>query len=302
MEPVTAGTTAYPDWQHTVSGATAFVQLVRDADGAVVLARSSAAIVERPAGYAHYIATRLVPADAVAGDHTWYWDDGTVAAGHVAAESMTVLAPAAVSGGPVFAGVDGLCSLEDAKAYLDISEDVADPDELLTRLIAAATTMIQRVSGRLFVGPAATDRWVRIPYSSTGFLIPDASAINSLGLYNSAGASPVLTAAWSSADYAAVPYDATGLGEPFTGVELYNAIGFGGGFVKVNADWGWPAVPEDIREAAIQQVALSYARNVQRFSGVINLETGRVEIPRALAASSRDIALRYKRRSVRVGL
>jgi hypothetical protein len=78
---------------------------VLDAAGTVVIARSSAGIVEAPAGSGVYIATRTAP--ATAGAYTVLWDTGTVTPDTTAIEDLEVAAAAASTGVTVETGGGG---------------------------------------------------------------------------------------------------------------------------------------------------------------------------------------------------
>jgi hypothetical protein len=190
-----------------------------------------------------------------------------------------------------------LCSLADAKAYADLDEEIAEHDELLIRLINTGSTMMHRVSGRTFVGTPGVRNY-EVPAGALSFRIDDCTEVNGVALYADGSTVAPLVSTWTSAQFAAWPYSRPNPWDTIRRIQILNGSAGAGGIARVDADWGFEEIPEDVREAVIQHVALAYARNVQRFSGVINLETGRVEIPRSLAASSRDVALRYKARGV----
>lgn len=185
------------------------------------------------------------------------------------------------------------CSLEDAKTYAGVDEETADHDDLFVRLINAASTLMTKASGRHFTGtPGARD--FQVPCGVTSFRIHDCSAITAVSLRDRATLTEL--ALLTTTQWFPWPLQLVQPWDTFRRIYMGPTWPVYGPptIARVTASWGMTEIPEDVREATIQQVTLAYARNVQRFSGVINLETGRVEIPRALTATAWDVARRYK--------
>jgi hypothetical protein len=68
-----------------------------------------------------------------------------------------------------------------------------------------------------------------------------------------------------------------------------------GGLVVVTGVWGWPAVPHEIEEAAKVMAAITYSRDVRRFSQTFVVEEGRVDVPRAVPSTIWDKLEHYRR-------
>jgi hypothetical protein len=66
------------------------VQIIRKSDEAVVTARTTAGIVESPAGSGRYVATLVAP--AVKADYTVFWDTGSVTPTTTASDELVVTA------------------------------------------------------------------------------------------------------------------------------------------------------------------------------------------------------------------
>ena len=66
----------------------------------------------------------------------------------------------------------------------------------------------------------------------------------------------------------------------------------------VAADWGFPAVPGDVRQWAIEQVVIWFERDVAKFAGTWRLDEGHSLHPRALDDAIRDGLDQYRLVSV----
>lgn len=157
-----------------------------------------------------------------------------------------------------------LVTLSELKTALDIAVTDTDEDAKLTAILESVTTLVQNYTGRNFVdNPASSSR--SFLYDGSGFLeIDDCTVVTAVtmdGLTLSA-----------NTDYIAQPYN----GPTFTWLDLtpFNGQSWAMGFTRnldtplgrrrlvnrsatvvVTADWGWPAVPADVKQAAIWTAA-----------------------------------------------
>ena len=68
-----------------------------------------------------------------------------------------------------------------------------------------------------------------------------------------------------------------------------------GNVVQVDAEWGWPRVPEKVRQAVIYTAAEWYARDVEKFSATFSLDQGRILLPQVLPSQVQREAEGYRR-------
>ncbi|AVH58665.1 MULTISPECIES: hypothetical protein [Streptomyces] len=137
-------------------------------------------------------------------------------------------------------------------------------DDLLTAAIAAASRLIDRNTGRRFYLDAAISQRIYKPdgralcKNDGELLIVD--DIGSLtGLIVEVGS--VGGTYTAITDYETTPENATPRGLPVTGL-LRTGGSWGRGIsrVRVTAKWGWPAVPEEVAQAALIQASRLYKR------------------------------------------
>ncbi|MFD4551413.1 phage gp6-like head-tail connector protein [Streptomyces sp. NPDC058466] len=132
-------------------------------------------------------------------------------------------------------------------------------DDLLTAAIAAASRLIDRNTGRRFYLDAAVSQRTYKPdgralrKNDGELLIVD--DIGSLtGLIVEVGS--VGGTYTAITDYETTPENATPRGLPVTGLlRTAGTWGRGTSRVRVTAKWGWPAVPDEIAQAALIQAA-----------------------------------------------
>ena len=68
-----------------------------------------------------------------------------------------------------------------------------------------------------------------------------------------------------------------------------------GNVITVDAEWGWPAVPEKVRQAVIYTAAEWYARDVEKFSATFSLDRERILMPQVLPSQVQREAESYRR-------
>lgn len=132
-------------------------------------------------------------------------------------------------------------------------------DDLLTAAIAAASRLIDRNAGRRFWLDASVSQRTYKPdsralCSESGelLIVDDIGTTDGLIVETGSvgGAYTVVT------DYETTPENATPRGLPVTGL-LRPSGTWGSGIarIRVTAKWGWPAVPDEIAQAALIQAA-----------------------------------------------
>ncbi|MFI5755625.1 phage gp6-like head-tail connector protein [Streptomyces sp. NPDC051569] len=148
--------------------------------------------------------------------------------------------------------------LDALKARLDIEVDDTTRDELLGNALAAASRGIDTATGRRF--------WIDPDPVARTFALAGRTVRDERGdrvLLDDIGDEPLLvesgsTGAWTAlTDYESSPDNALLRGRPITAL---SGAWWGAGRIRVTARWGWPQVPDEIREAALIQAARLYRR------------------------------------------
>lgn len=241
------------------------VQILNADDGSVVTARTTAGIVESPAGSGIY-GVRLV-APIVAGQYLVVWDTGTIGPSTTAEDELLVTSSQVASGLP---GPGDLCALADVKAFLGSSDTTFDTQ--IQALITPASLAIIREAEREFA-PASAAVTRRYRWDAGTLLIDlapyDLRTITSVTLSPEGGSPSVLA---DSTDYQGSPV--TQPHGTFTTLRMSNLLlvristtlfRFGYMLVDILGDWGFPTVPADIRQACVVTVASWLRRDIASF-------------------------------------
>ncbi|MFF7521245.1 head-tail connector protein [Streptomyces pseudovenezuelae] len=154
-------------------------------------------------------------------------------------------------------------TLEELKGQLGIEADDTSRDALLNRARGSASRSIDKTCGRRFwLDETAVQRVFnprgRIVREDDGdlFLVDDIGNATGLVVETGSGAS------WSAVTgYETSPDNALADGKPITGLLRPLATwGIATTRLRVTAQFGWPAVPDDIVEAAMIQASRLYKR------------------------------------------
>jgi hypothetical protein len=160
-------------------------------------------------------------------------------------------------------------------------ETADDRDDLILLAISAASRMIDRKTGRRFYLDDEVSARVfrtsgRTYYDRSGnshLLIDDVAETD--GLIVEVGAAPTWTALTT---YETGPSNATSMGAPVT--SLMSTTGWWSGTVRVTARWGWPAVPDEVRQAATLLAARLYRRKDSPQGVITSADWGSVRVSR----------------------
>jgi hypothetical protein len=195
-----------------------------------------------------------------------------------------------------------LCTVQDVKQYVDAPDDTKDG--LYARLINAASQAIHREAGREFkpVGAQPSTRTFDLPdlwqtrqrYGySYDVEIDDLADLDTVAFADWYG---------NTVTYAGT---VTALPRNREDWEPITCLRFTGGYyipaegtVAVTGTWGFPKVPEDIRQACVVTVATWDARDVSKFSATFSLDENRVELPHVLPRQVQETVDAYKRRKL----
>jgi hypothetical protein len=154
-------------------------------------------------------------------------------------------------------------TLSELKRALTIEDDDTSSDDLLNRALAAASRGIDTATGRRFyLDGAATARTYRpggrtvCTDSGERLLVDDIGSATGLVVETGSGGSWAATTSYETG-----PDNALTRGRPVTALTL-TAGTWGSGLarVRVTAQWGWPAVPDEITQACVIQAARLFRR------------------------------------------
>lgn len=193
--------------------------------------------------------------------------------------------------------VNGYCTLADAKDALGISD--SSSDTTIENLITAASRMIDGYTERYFFTQSQT----RIFQTRDPFTVAIDDLVSVTTLSTDDGADNTYSTTWSASDYLLDPPNAAleSPAKPYTMVvspvysskvfPMYVANG-----VKIVGVFGWPAVPEAVKQAAILQTTnLFSARNAP--FGVIGMgDTGIFRMSSRLHPAAAALLEPYRRR------
>lgn len=266
---------------------------IEDANGSNVVARTTAGIVEVEAASGIYAKDDLTAPSARA-TYLVVWDNGS---GSFAAEELVV-----TSSVPSFVSPSGsdLCTLADVRSMLQKQGTEVDQDSLLQALIGRASRAIMRYCEREFAPQtSAATRIFEIDGDwGNAFLslAPyDLRTVTSVKMDTDLGAGFTLTAA----EYRLFPRpakDGVYYALRFRPMSFGTSARFGDvREVQITGDWGFPAVPDDIRHAAIVTVDDWFRRDVAAFSTTFNLNTDSLSVPQALPRGVVPILDTYRR-------
>lgn len=246
-----------------VTGLTPGVRILDNA-GATTTARTTSGISEYPAGSGIY--SKSLTAPSTAGQYTIAWDNGTQTAGNFATEDLIVGASAST----ISASGGLYVTLATMKNRLSIT--TTGHDDQLNSAIAAACRNIDRECGRLrkfaLDADATTVRYYS-PEQPGQISIHDCSVITSVAV-DPSGTGAFGTTWTAGTHFNAAPYDAVEDGVPYETLELTGSatMPYYRRSVRVTGQFGWPAIPEDIYEAA-QILASRYFKRREATMGVI---------------------------------
>jgi len=261
---------------------------IGDGIGGTVTARATAGIVEFPAGSGIYLATLTAP--TTAGQYVVVWDlpgsgEGEGGGGGGGTDSYDVQSLTVNSTGAQVASPSGLdlVALADVRGELEMPVGDTSRDALaqvvITQISRAITTYCQREFRTATTGTTA--RRFRVP---TGTHLVD---LNPYDIHDADGLTLTInpdddsggTTLTVNRDYRLNPTNPT---DTFTSITISRDVAqlhtgqdarrFGYTIAVVESDeWGFAAVPDDVRRAAIIAVAANMDRRLDGFGGVQDL-------------------------------
>lgn len=176
-----------------------------------------------------------------------------------------------------------------------------EDDPWIGRLITRASRKIDGLTGRFFYISSAVTRL----FDGSGqrsIVVPDLVSVSLLRVKigGTAGAFTTIP----STQFFLQPADRRP-DRPATALELSDmstaAWHFDPGFrtVEVTGDWGWAAIPDDIKEVCMEMVVRSFRNRASGDSDAPGLDLEPSNIPRGLSRSSMEILENYGYRAMR---
>jgi len=192
-----------------------------------------------------------------------------------------------------------LCTDEDVRAYLGIkTDDLSDEDRnTIIRLCNAASETYTTESQRIWkLDPALpTIRLYRLDSFDiqVGRLrVDDCTSITAVGVGDFRSPLGPQPLAADSAWYAWQEEP----GYPISAIVFAEGLNLiSGQVVSVDAEWGWPAVPQSVRQDVILTTAEWFARDVEKFSATFSLDQGRILLPQVLPSQVQRNAENWRR-------
>jgi hypothetical protein len=151
---------------------------------------------------------------------------------------------------------------EDLAAYLGIT--TAGHEAELDLAVNATSRWVDRHCGREFnLGESATAR-VFDTTNSERLAVPDIGHAT-IDVATDTTGDGTFASTWAASDFQVEPLDALTAGEPVVALTAVGSYTFPQvvrrrGLVRVTAQWGWPTVPEPVRQATYIQAARLYKR------------------------------------------
>jgi hypothetical protein len=158
---------------------------------------------------------------------------------------------------------NGYCTLTEVKAALRITDNI--DDTLLENAVEAASRRIDGECSRRFYIDATTSARTYAANRSTFVFVDDIATTTGLVVkVDDTLSGTYSTTLTVGTDYQNEPLNAAAQNEPITLLRALD-VGFpvdgnGRALIEVTAKWGWPAIPDAIREATVLLAARQFKR------------------------------------------
>lgn len=191
---------------------------------------------------------------------------------------------------------NGYCTLQEVKAALRLSDSI--DDTLIENSIESASRRIDGYCGRFFYKTAAT----AVPlFANNSYRLMTSDISSTTGLIvklDDNGDGTFETTLTLNTDYIVEPTDYAILGRPIRTITMIGGYTFPLFYipsecgVQVTAQWGWNAVPDDVREACVLLAIRQFAR-YNAALGVMAFADMAITV-RAVDPDVRDLLQPYK--------
>lgn len=191
---------------------------------------------------------------------------------------------------------NGYCTLSELKAALRLTDST--DDALLENAIEGASRRIDGYCGRFFYKTAST-AILMYPFNSYVQPLANDVANSSVTVKTDTTGDGTFDQTWvQGTDYQLEPLNASLEGKPYQRIVAIGGKTFPQQFtpnrplVQVTAEWGWEAIPDDIREACILLSMRHFAR-LNAALGVVGFADMAIQV-RAVDPDVRDLLNPYR--------
>lgn len=160
---------------------------------------------------------------------------------------------------------DPYISATDLAEYLRMDPPAEDSgDDLMTMTVSSATAWVNDYTRRDFnLADTATARY----FDTAGdTVLVDDIGDDTIAIATDNSQNGDYSTAWATTDFQVNPLDALTVGEPITsliavGSYTFPQVSRRRGLVRVTAQWGWPAVPDAVKQATLIMAAALFKRH-----------------------------------------
>ena len=190
---------------------------------------------------------------------------------------------------------NGYCTLAEVKAALRLTDNV--DDSLIENAIEGASRRIDGVTGRWFYKTAST-AVSQYPVDSYNVSVQDMANTSIIVKTDDDGNGTFENTWTQGVDYQLEPLNAGLNGRPYRRIVAIGGKTFplqynpDPALVQVTAEWGWQAVPDDVREAAVLLSIRGFAR-YNAALGVVGFADMAIQV-RAVDPDVRDLLAPYR--------
>jgi hypothetical protein len=187
-------------------------------------------------------------------------------------------------------------TLAELKAKLDITD--TNDDSELQSILAAISRVIDEMTGRFFYRETQTRYYTA--ESGDHLQVDDLVSVTTLS--TDENDDRVYERTWSAADYDLWPYNAALHSKPYNEIQIAPTGSYsfptGAKSVKLIAMFGWPAVPNAIKDACLLWSERVWKRRDAIFGVMGSIETGMIRIS-GVDPDVERLLLPYRRLEVR---
>jgi hypothetical protein len=197
-----------------------------------------------------------------------------------------------------------LCSVDDVKTALGI-EDTID-DLSINLAVEASTAMIEQYCGRQFSQDATATARIYVATNPYLVHVDDISTTSGLIVKTDPGEDGSFSQTWQTADYQLEPLNAKMSGQtwPYHTIRairsLYFPMDYNQALVQITARWGWPSIPNAVKQAAIIQSITVFKSPDAPFGATPFQDTGILRLRSALHPTAAALLTDYRLDPVRV--
>jgi hypothetical protein len=194
--------------------------------------------------------------------------------------------------------VNGYCTLAEVKAALRLAPSDTQDDALLENAIEGASRRIDGECGRFFYKTTATPVSI-MPRDSYYIMLDDIATTSGLIVKTDTTGNGVFDTTWTlGVDYQMEPLNALIIQRPYRRISAIGSKTFpltvmpNPPTTQITAQWGWNAIPNDIREASILLAMRGFAR-YNAALGVVGFGDMAISV-RAVDPDVRDMISPYR--------